>query len=80
MALAEAGMFHRDITAFNTLLVNPNTYYVGTNKDWKRPVKESLGNLVWDSLWSEPLPDIESDATDAPNGRTGTSRKRLAAE
>ncbi|KAG8707130.1 hypothetical protein FRC09_002012 [Ceratobasidium sp. 395] len=36
--------------------------------DWKRPVKESLGKLVWDSLSSESLPDREVDATDAPNG------------
>ncbi|KAG8778178.1 hypothetical protein FRC12_025131 [Ceratobasidium sp. 428] len=63
MAFAEAGLLHCDISAFNILLVNPEVHYQGTNGEWNRPVEGSLGDLTWNSLSSQPLPEEKPGAT-----------------
>jgi hypothetical protein len=54
MAFTETGTVHCDISAYNILLINPETHYV--DGQWNKPVKGSLGNLVWNCLSTEPLP------------------------
>ncbi|KAG9082193.1 hypothetical protein FRC07_014282, partial [Ceratobasidium sp. 392] len=65
MAFAEAGMLHCDISAFNILLVNPDVHYKDSR--WNKPVKKSLGKLVWNSLSSQPLPESGLSAAETKN-------------
>ncbi|KAG9079420.1 hypothetical protein FS749_008541 [Ceratobasidium sp. UAMH 11750] len=73
MAFAEAGMLHRDISAYNILLINPEAHYLGTDGKWNNTVKGSLGNLVWKCLSPQPLPDVVSNATDMEIANSGRS-------
>ncbi|KAG8714760.1 hypothetical protein FRC09_017275, partial [Ceratobasidium sp. 395] len=63
MAFAEAGLLPCDISAFNILLVNPEVHYHRTDGEWNRSAKGSLGDLVWNSLSSQPLPEPDPEAT-----------------
>ncbi|KAG8679958.1 hypothetical protein FRC08_016630 [Ceratobasidium sp. 394] len=73
MAFDEAGMLHRDISAYNILLINPEVHYRGTDRKWNNTVEGSLGNLVWKCLSSKPLPDVVSNATDTEIADSGRS-------
>ncbi|KAG9084148.1 hypothetical protein FS749_005444 [Ceratobasidium sp. UAMH 11750] len=73
MAFAEAGLLHRDISAYNLLLINPRVHYMGTNGKWNNTVEGSLGNLVWECLSSQPLPEAVANAADTEIANSGRS-------